>query len=1417
MFSWWKKWWSHVGKRWQRFSTRSNTTTKKRLQRHFAIEVVESRHLLTANPIVVGLVYTEADEGSDLQGDTFELSFVGGAHGTELTRVIIDGDQRGNFGNLPGFSAGDVFFDTVESPDSLGADHAFPFTVVSIVDSTGRPKENVQVRAYVEDGGLQLVIELANFYAGDKLTFTIDVDEVEVFDPHETDITSINEGFDPLVSGAEMQGTIVTATFSAPHYHNAEVTTTMVNYYDRLYDLVLSESPPDSRLDLPRDHERGNRDRTAAAFATVRQPPLPIVIRGTVFHDVNANLQLDSHSGDHPIAGVTLELYQQDEQGQFHPVIRNNAAVTTVTDSDGRYEFGAEWALLPGVYEVRERQPSDYPISVGAIVGKVDGHTTGRVASPDILTDITVALGGVVAQQYDFAEARPAQLSGYLYHDRNNDGQRQPDTEEGIGGVTIALLTVDGQPVQQIRTDQTGFFEFTGLRPGSYQLAETQPLDWIDGQDTPGQITRAAASVSVANDLFSNIILLSDDVGQNFLFGERLGSITGYVYVDQDGDCHRDASELPLQGVTIILRDQLGRERTTRTDSRGNYRFDDLPPGIYTIIEQQPVGYFNGGQSAGTGGGNVQTANQISGIAINSSNIHLSEYNFCEELGLLSGYVYHDRNDNGVRETGAEEGIPKVVVRLYDENGLVKTTTTNEEGYYQFTDLPPGTYVIEQLQPLGWQDGKDSIGFLTDGSGETRAVGRLAGNDRIAEIALHQSPQDLGTLIGKEYNFGEWLPASLAGMVFIDLNGNGILETDFRMPHSTEQERPLAGVTIVLRDSLGQVVRSAVTGVDGKYHFDLLRPGVYSVEQVQPDGYFDGGTRAGTQGGTLGPNRIGDVAISAGQVASDYNFYEHPPATLSGVVFQDGPPLVGLTNVAPLALHLVRDGQYTPDDQPIAGVWLELRSGLDGSPVDGAEALPGTYQPGPIRVQTDAQGRFVFRGLPRGNYAIYQVQPSGYVDSIDTPGTTSGIALNAHQPSPLALLSRLAGHPPPPNDAILSIPLAWGQHSENNYFSEVQLQVVPKWEELPPQVKATPPVLTPVLVPLPVFPPLVPITARHSIPIYGAAGDTDATWHLSIVDGGYPRGSSWESDRLASHWVSKIDTSQYWWTQAVRSGRWSFRVTPTGQDIALFGLPGAIPLAGDFNGDGKAEVAIYYRGHWYIDINGNRQWDPEDLWISFGDEKDLPVVGDWDGDGKVDIGIFGPMWAMDPPAIEAEPGLPDAENMQFTKAKNLPPQPQESTNGVRVLQRTSQGSLRADLIDHVFRYGTLGDLPVTGDWNGDGITNIGVFRKGTWILDTNGDGRFSPEDQSFVFGQEGDLPLVGNFDGKGLPQVAVYREGRVIVDSDRNHRVDATDSVLDLHGNGIPVVGDFNGDGVDEIVLYEDSEAAEAALPPTTD
>ena len=117
-----------------------------------------------------------------------------------------------------------------------------------------------------------------------------------------------------------------------------------------------------------------------------------------------------------------------------------------------------------------------------------------------------------------------------------------------------------------------------------------------------------------------------------------------------------------------------------------------------------------------------------------------------------------------------------------------------------------------------------------------------------------------------------------------------------------------------------------------------------------------------------------------------------------------------------------------------------------------------------------------------------------------------------------------------------------------------------------------------------------------------------------------------------------------------------------------------------------------------------------------------------------------------------------------------------------------------------FIFGRPIDHPVVGDWNGDGIVSIGIYRNGRWTLDTNGDGSWTDADVERRFGRKGDVPIVGDWNGDGFDNLGVYRDGIFILDTNGNARLDAADArIVRGQPGDQPIAGDWNGDGRDEV------------------
>ena len=1557
--------------------------------------------MLNANPVVAGVTYLEGDLGSDSGPDYFEVTFQGGSETTLLTQFIINGDQDHN-GVM---SDGDMVFDVDANAPGTGGFHPFQFNAAR---SLGIAASDIS-SAVVSSDGLRLTVTLNNFKAGDRLAFTIDVDEVE------------RDRMDKIASGVEFEQTLFQATFEDAHYSFTRHDLTTLHtfneggtqtqhsgiFYDE-YDQMMAAGSTfaGATLNLYADNEQNAEDRSDGAIDVYDLTPKPVAISGHVYQDIDLDCVRDA--SEHGIEGVTLTL-----QAFNNATNKYETVATTTTDADGYYEFGTELGLMPGKYRLLETQPAGY-LSVGAVPGTVEGNPSGTVVNwsgePNILSEITIPLGGNRAENYDFCEVRPALISGHVWHDHDNDGLMDAG-EEPIANVLIKITRMGSIPGQGdpfagtapifVQTNANGFYQATGLPPGVYEIVEinnypvgANPLaGFIDGKDSLGNVGGVVRGI-VTNDRFSQIELGADDSGVQYNFGElKPVSISGYVSITTpDGDCLNptDPNFRPIAGVTLKLFDQNGQlVETTTTDAQGHYSFQQLVPGTYSVIEVQPAAYLDGTEAAGTVGGvtvGAVTANdRISQIALQSGDQGV-RYDFCEhEPASLCGYVWHDRNDDGIRGSG-EEGIGNVVIELFDGTGakvaqtttdangrycftdlakgdytiiehqpngfvdgkeslgqvngklvgnvlndkfqqvaikygqagddydfgewkygsiagdvfadvnnncvfepavgdhllagvtlqlfdasshLVATTTTNAQGHYVFGNLRPGTYTVRELQPAGYLDGGDMLGTVggvavgmvandefrgiriasadagvdydfcenvpaelsghvwhdldndgtrdvgeigignvrielydadgglvasttTDAQGayafknlltgqykikEIQPAGWTDGKESLGKVAgvwAGEVQQDqfcyidlLGGQKGENYDFGEIKLSQISGYVHTDNNGNCVLDT-------AAGEKPLAGVTMQLLDGRGVVLASTQTNAEGFYQFDRLMPDLYAVRQLQPSGYFSVGQVVGkTASGAAGTgdnsvtNLISGIRIRSGDTLVQYNFCEQAPAKIQGRVWEDGPTFVTENGTLPDDYRSQRDGIYTPGvDQPIAGVkmtlwyYTDIEHGvLNPRPVTLADVLPEFYsymagQPSntPLFVMTNANGEYSFGGLKAGNYIVLQAQPNGYADANEYVGTTTGFTYNSEVSAQLApkILSD-AFDPRQLLDAINAIQVTPGAFSAQNNFTEVRVMAdrgnLPYYPPLPPP---PPPTYGPLVTPpgalgLGLF-GAQPLNV-YTIPGISVAFGIDAglpaeeyTWHLSVVDSGHPRGDDAIAQSRDSVWMNASFGDTYHWSRGdMNQASWSISTRDGGElamqpNVAQFGMKDGFPLVGDWDGDGKDELGVFWNGYWFIDINGNRTWDNNDLVVKLGSGDDQPVVGDWDNDGKDDIGIFGPVWPRDEAAIPRNPGLPNPANATRIDMKNLPPHLRDATDGARVMRLTKLGTSRADVIDHVFRFGQFANVAVAGDWNGSGIRSIGVFRDGVWRLDTNGNGRWDADDLQCTFG-----------------------------------------------------------------------------------
>ncbi len=223
-----------------------------------------------------------------------------------------------------------------------------------------------------------------------------------------------------------------------------------------------------------------------------------------------------------------------------------------------------------------------------------------------------------------------------------------------------------------------------------------------------------------------------------------------------------------------------------------------------------------------------------------------------------------------------------------------------------------------------------------------------------------------------------------------------------------------------------------------------------------------------------------------------------------------------------------------------------------------------------------------------------------------------------------------------------------------------------------------------------------------------------------------------------------------------------------------------VPLAGDWDGDGDDEVAVFRRAK-RAKFRLAREGEVTQV-VRFARSSDQPVTGDWDGDGITDVGVRRPGW------------------------------------GSFLLRQPDGSRVQVDL-------GRVRDVPLTGDWDGDGRSDVGVWRPARALFSLrNGDGTLA----SVPLGGVDDQPVTGDWNGDGRSDVGVYDAATAtytLLVEPGDGSVSVTTQTLGAPYD-IPVTGDWDGNGVTDLGTWAPSTAtytlrttparARATAPVTT-
>ena len=684
---------------------------------------------------------------------------------------------------------------------------------------------------------------------------------------------------------------------------------------DGTYTVQVDKTGPLASTEQTEDPS-GNGDSRSQAITFTRSDPdvtnvnfgyaEDYTVSGTVYYDKDRSETLNN--GEPGFDGVTVNLL--NEAGA--------TVATTTTKADGTYSF----AKLPaGKYTVKV-EPSD-------LLKKLE-----QTEDPDGTKD---SASGVVQVGHDnpsvknvnFGYATNYTIKGTVYRDADRSESLE-DGEKLYQGVTVDLLDNAGNVVATTTTDAHGAYAFTNLEEGTYKVRvhkEGPIADLVQTEDPDATKDNASGDITLE---------LNNPIKENVNFGYISdNSISGTIYRDDNRSNSLNGGEAGYPEQTVLLLDKAGAViKTTKTDANGNYSFDNLPDGTYSVKVVKD-GALTDLEQTEDPDATKDSASEP--IVLNEDNPTKKNVNFGYVPDyFIKGTIYRDGNRSGALDAG-EKLYKGVTVNLVDADGtVVATTTTDADGTYSFDKLPAGTYSVTVVQ-----DGP--IASLEQ-TGDPDAT-----KDNASEPITLNNDNPSTT----DVNFGYVNNNSLSGTVYRDDSRNG---------DQDGTEPGYSGVTVQLLDASGNVVATTTTDANGAYSFSKLPDGTYSVKVVKD------GELADTEQ-TEDPDANKDNASEPVTLGEDNPTKDHidfgyvPDYSIHGLVYRDGD----------------RNEMHGATEKGYANQTVELRD-KDGKVV--------------ATTTTDANGAYSFSKLPAGDYTVKVVKDGALtdLDQTEDPDSTKDSA-----------------------------------------------------------------------------------------------------------------------------------------------------------------------------------------------------------------------------------------------------------------------------------------------------------------------------------------------------------------------------------------------------------------------------------------
>ncbi|GAC1574252.1 MAG: hypothetical protein NVS3B9_5820 [Candidatus Doudnabacteria bacterium] len=258
------------------------------------------------------------------------------------------------------------------------------------------------------------------------------------------------------------------------------------------------------------------------------------------------------------------------------------------------------------------------------------------------------------------SSSAPYSISGSVYNDANRNGIK----DAGETAYAGAIVTLSGAASVTTTSAADGSYSFSNLVSGNYTLTITVPAGLLVTSTNPVSITALSANNTT-----------------NFGLAPPY-TISGTVFNDTNRNGTKDAGETAYAGATVALSGASSATATSAAD--GSYSFPNLAAGNYTVTITVP-------------GGLVATStNPVLITALSANNTTNFGLAPATIFYSISGNVFIDSNNNGVKDVGENTGVQTTLTL---SGGSNLSTVSAIDGTYSFINLPAGNYTVKITVP----------------------------------------------------------------------------------------------------------------------------------------------------------------------------------------------------------------------------------------------------------------------------------------------------------------------------------------------------------------------------------------------------------------------------------------------------------------------------------------------------------------------------------------------------------------------------------------------------------------------------------------------------------------------------------------------------------------------------------------------